>query len=244
MLDSFFILSYLCLIIAFQSSIGVGVLVLGTPFLLILNYNILEIFFILLPLSIITSLLNLIIFKFFNKKFELTSLKEIKKFFLICMPSIILGLLILKFFQSYINFRILVSIVIIISVFFVFLRDKITFRINFFRISVLSIIGVVHGLTNSGGTLMSLALSTNNKKDYSRLNISFFYFVLASFQYILIMIIFNEKFFYPKDPILVLIVFFGVLIGNIIYKYINEKKYKWTINLLALISAVMLLINF
>ena len=41
MLDSFFILSYLCLIIAFQSSIGVGVLVLGTPFLLILNYNIL-----------------------------------------------------------------------------------------------------------------------------------------------------------------------------------------------------------
>ena len=157
MLDSYLVLSYLCLIIAFQSSIGVGVLVLGTPFLLILNYNILEIFFILLPLSIITSLLNLLIFKSFNKKFELTSLKEIKKFFLICMPSIILGLLILKFFQSYINFRILVSLVIIVSVFFVVLRDKITFRINFFRISVLSIIGVVHGLTNSGGTLMSLA---------------------------------------------------------------------------------------
>ena len=105
---------------------------------------------------------------FYNKVSEKSTFKEFKKFFIICIPSIVIGLIILKFFQNYINFKILVSIVIIFSIFLVMLKDKIRFRINFFRISILSIVGVIHGLTNSGGTLMSLALSTNNEKNYAR----------------------------------------------------------------------------
>ena len=46
MLESNFVIAYFCIIIALQSIIGVGVLVLSTPFLLILNFNIIEIFFI------------------------------------------------------------------------------------------------------------------------------------------------------------------------------------------------------
>ena len=61
---------------------GVGILVLGTPFLLILDYTIVEVFFILLPLSIKTSLINLIIMRTFNKKLEISSYKELKKFFI------------------------------------------------------------------------------------------------------------------------------------------------------------------
>ena len=64
------------MIISFQSIIGVGVLVLGTPFLLILKFNIVEIFFILLPISIITSLLNLIVINYSNKTLEKISYKE------------------------------------------------------------------------------------------------------------------------------------------------------------------------
>ena len=135
---------------------------------MILNYNIIDIFFILLPISILTSLSNLLIMNFYNKVSEKSTFKEFKKFFIICIPSIVIGLIILKFFQNYINFKILVSIVIIFSIFLVMLKDKIRFRINFFRISILSIVGVIHGLTNSGGTLMSLALSTNNEKNYAR----------------------------------------------------------------------------
>ena len=56
------------------------------------------------------------------------------------------------------------STVIILSIFLVTLETKIKFKINFFRKSILIIVGIIHGLTNSGGTLMSLALSTNNKK--------------------------------------------------------------------------------
>ena len=41
-----------------QTIVGVGVLVLGTPLLLILNYNIVEIMSLLLPISIMISLLK------------------------------------------------------------------------------------------------------------------------------------------------------------------------------------------
>ena len=243
MFDSIFFLSYFCLIVILQSAIGVGVLVLGTPFLLILNYNIVDIFFILLPISILTSLSNLLIMNFYNKVSEKSTLKEFKKFFIICIPSIIIGLIILKFFQDYINFKILVSIVIIFSVFLVMLKDKIKFRINFFRISILSIVGVIHGLTNSGGTLMSLALSTNNKKSYARLNITFFYLILASFQYLVTVIIFYKDFNFPKDINFVWAIFLGILIGNIINNYVDNKKYKIAVNILAILSSLILIFN-
>ena len=243
MIDSLIILSYFSLIVVLQSVIGVGILVLGTPFLLLLNYNIIDIFFILLPISILTSLSNLLIMNFHNNVFKKSTSKEFKKFFIICIPSIIIGLLILKFFQNYINFKVLVSLVIIFSVFLVILKDKIQFRINFFRISILSIVGVIHGLTNSGGTLMSLTLSTNKNKDYARFNITFFYLILASFQYLVAVIIFYEDFNFPKSIGLILFIFLGIFIGNIFNNYIDYNKYKIVINILALLSSLMLLLN-
>jgi uncharacterized membrane protein YfcA len=46
-------------LIIIQTILGVGILVLGTPILLLFNHDIIEIISILLPLSILTSLINL-----------------------------------------------------------------------------------------------------------------------------------------------------------------------------------------
>jgi uncharacterized membrane protein YfcA len=242
MIESYLILSYICLIIALQSAVGVGVLVLGTPLFLLLNYNIIEILFILLPLSILTSLINLILIRVTHKKLSIITFKGLKKFLISCVPSIILGLLILKYFQDYINFKILVSIVIIFSVIMVYLKNHIKFRINFFRISILSIIGVVHGLTNSGGTLMSLALSSENKKINARSLITFFYLFLAFVQYFITIIIFKDSLFFPFNIKLIITLIFGIIIGNIISNFLSEKKYKLLINFLALASSIFLLL--
>lgn len=164
MFENYLIVAYLLFIIALQSIVGVGVLILGTPFLLILNFSIVEIFFILLPISIITSLLNLLIMNFSDKKNRRSTNKELKKFFIVCIPSIFVGLFILKVFESLINFRLFVSLIIILSLIIIIFKDKIKYKINFFRISILSSVGIVHGLTNSRGTLMSLALTANKKK--------------------------------------------------------------------------------
>lgn len=243
MLENYFIIAYFFMIVAFQSIIGVGVLVLGTPFLLILKFNLVEIFFILLPISIATSLANLIIIKFSNKSLKKSTYKEFKKFFMICIPSIFVGLILLKIFENFINFKFLVSFVIILSVLLVLLKDKIKYRINFFRISTLSIVGLVHGLTNSGGTLMSLALTANNDNEYARLNTTFFYLVLAVFQYFLTIIIFFEKFIFPNDVKIFFILTIGILIGNYVYYYFRSKTYKVIVNSIAIMSAIVLLIS-
>ena len=243
MFESFFILIYFCLIVILQSAIGIGILVLGTPFLLILNYNIIDILYLLLPVSIFTSFTNLLIMKFSNKTTDRSTYKELIKFFKICLPSIITGLIILKFFENDINFKILVAIIIFLSVGILTLKDYFNFRINFFRISILSIIGIIHGLTNSGGTLMSLALSTNKKKNYARLNITFFYLLLAFFQYILTIIIFYEKFNFPRNFDLLLITLLGIIIGNMLNKYIDFRMYKIFINILAIMSGIILCLS-
>ena len=77
MFESFFILIYFCLIVILQSAIGIGILVLGTPFLLILNYNIIDILYLLLPVSIFTSFTNLLIMKFSNKTTDRSTYKEL-----------------------------------------------------------------------------------------------------------------------------------------------------------------------
>ena len=46
------------ILIILQSIVGIGVLVVGTPLLLLLNYEIIEIMSFLLPISILTSFIN------------------------------------------------------------------------------------------------------------------------------------------------------------------------------------------
>ena len=242
MLESNLIYIYFCIIIILQSIIGVGVLVLGTPFLLILDYNIVEVFYILLPISIITSLLNLIIIKLSNKHLSKSTYKEFKKFFKICIPSIFFGLILLKYLQDLINFKFLVSLVIFCSISLISLKDRINYKINFFRISILSFVGIIHGLTNSGGTLMSLALSANNKKDYTRFNTTLFYLILAFFQYFLTIIIFYDDYTFPKDLSVILVLIVGVFIGNVTNYFLNNHVFKILVNFLAIISALILII--
>ena len=90
--------------------------------------------------------------------------------------------------------------------------------------------GVVHGLTNSGGTLMSLALSVKNKKEYARLNTSFFYLILASFQYCFTTIIFYDRFLFPNNYKLVAIIIVGTVLGNLINFYLETKIYILIVN--------------
>ncbi len=56
-------------IVAVQSILGIGVLVLGTPILLLLDMSMIDIMNYLLPISIITSLFNLVIMKFKDNTF-------------------------------------------------------------------------------------------------------------------------------------------------------------------------------
>ena len=90
---------------------------------------------------------------------------------------------------------------------------------------------------------MSLALSVKNDKNYARLNTSFFYLVLATFQYFLTIIIFYNQFIFPTNFKLAIIIIFRIILGNLINYYIESKIYKMIVNLLAILSAFILILD-
>ena len=238
---------FLILLVSLQSIVGVGILVLGTPIMLILEHNMIEILSTLLPLSILTSLVNLTYFKIKKKKMKIKVDSEIKKYLiLICAPCIIIGLLILKEFENHLNLNHVVSFVIIVSLLIVYKFRNILLKWKKkSKIISLALIGIIHGLTNSGGTMLSIIVTALNKHqiNQSRYNITFSYLFLALFQYIVFISIFEQKIFVYDFVDLLIMIFSGFIVGNFIIRIINEKIFKILINISALISATILIIK-
>jgi len=230
-------------LIILQSIAGVGILLVGTPLLLILKLDIISILSILLPISILTSLVNLIIFKLNKEKFKLIIDKETKKkFFSICIPSILIGLFFLKQFKELINFNYLVSFIIFSSIIMINSKRYLNKINDKIRIFFLFLVGTVHGLTNSGGSLLSLFLLNLKNKNQSRYNTTYFYFFLAFLQFIMFLIIFKQKFYLENIELLLFLILLGAFIGNNLTIYIKEKAYKFLINFLCIITCTVLIV--
>lgn len=243
-------LSFLYLVIflvsIIQSIAGVGILVLGTPLMLILNYSIVEAMFFLLPLSIISSFLNMISFNFFFQINDKIDKNLIKYFFLYCFPSICFGVFIIKHFNESINFNILVSVIILFSVIIRLRFERIFLKLKVRSKKIITIlIGLIHGLTNSGGTLISLFILNKKKKlvDQSRYEIHLFYFLLATTQLIILYYLMKDEFQLNVNLIIIIMIMFVTsLIGNKL-----SKKFKnislYLIYCLAILSSIVLLLK-
>ena len=246
MLDPATLISITIVILSiFQTIVGIGILVLGTPILLLTGLEMIEVMKILLPLSILNSLLNIIYLKINDKKVKTD--KSIKKlFFFICLPGVLLGIIFLRLFADFINFNILVSCVIwvILLVSYFHRKNNLNF-LKRLRKSLILLTGIVHGLTNSGGSLLSiLIIETYNKSlNFLRYQIIFFYFFLASLQYIFIFFVYEFNFFINIKLIHILSLFLGVFLGNFIQKKVNVDQLKNIIFLVAFLSSIFLLLK-
>ncbi len=230
-------------LVALQSIMGVGVLVLGTPILLLLNVSLIDTIAFLLPISIATSFLNILITKIQRRTFY--NQERFKKFFIMCLPSVFIGLLILKYFNEIINFDYLVSLIIIFTVIFKnYISKKIKTLKKKLNNLALIIIGIVHGITNSGGTLLSIFLvNIYSAKSDIRSETNLFYFSLALAQFFLFCMIFGYEQNINEPFLIAILTFTGVLLGNLLIKIINEEMFKKTVYSLALIAAVSLIIK-
>tara|TARA_B100000795_G_C22805913_1_gene444893 strand:- start:3388 stop:4131 length:744 start_codon:yes stop_codon:yes gene_type:complete len=244
-IDTIYIIIFF-LIITVQTIVGVGVLVLGTPIMLLFQHTLPGAIEVLLPISILTSLINIFYFKIIKKleTFEINK-KTTKYFIYLCLPSIFLGTYLLKTLHDFINFKILVSSIILFTLFVkLFSKNNIIIFSNLKKKIFLVIIGLVHGLTNSGGTLLSIFILSlnNNAKKETRYDITFFYLFLAIFQYLIFIIFFKSNITINLLLNYLIIVFFGVLFGNIIEKKIKKKTFPVFIDILALLTGIFLLI--
>lgn len=219
--------------IVFQSVFGIGLLLFGTPTLLVFGYTFPETLSLLLPISISISLFQ---FFFSSKK----DFRFIKKFNIFCLPSLIISIyFILNIYEQF-DFKLFISIIITLITLISFFYKKLKIK-NKHTIFYLVTIGIIHGISNLGGTLLSiLSVSLNrNDKVLSRFFISYGYLSMAISQYIVLyfmdeLILNYKNFLYLA---FVILIYFPT---QFFFKNINTSKFNNWIYFTALIYGIMI----
>ncbi|MDC3034373.1 hypothetical protein OA252_02890, partial [Candidatus Pelagibacter sp.] len=103
----------------------------------------------------------------------------------------------------------------------------------------------IHGITNSGGTLLSIffIMEKENDKDSSRYSITIFYLILASLQYLILVIVFFDDYYLNASILKLFIILFGVITGNLIISIIKQRIFEITVEFIAIITAGILIIR-
>jgi len=162
-----------------QSLFGVGLLVFGTPTLLLMGYSFDSALAILLPSSITVNCLQLI-----NERALIQ-----REFFYKSWPlffSIVIGLVFVLLLELKIKMSFFIGLMLLLTAFIrSFDRSK-KFLSRFilkYHFVYLVFMGFIHGLSNMGGAFLTIFVSSlyKEKRDI-RLNISLFYLMMALVQ--------------------------------------------------------------
>ena len=220
-----------------HSIFGIGLLVIGTPLLLILNYDFLVVLKILLPCSILISVFQIIKAK--------NILHEDKNLIYRSLPYVLLGAFIIYTFSSKINFKLIIGFSILIFFFLkFFLQKKVKLIIEKRKNILLSAAGFFHGLTNTGGSLISLIFQDLKKNKYEVQGcIAYTYFFYALIQYILLNFFFKKILLDYSTFKLLLFTCIGYFFGNIIFKKIKFSNFLNILNFIVFLSSIYLIFS-
>lgn len=222
-----------------QSTFGIGLLVIGTPVLLILNYDFFNVLSILLPCSILISILQINSYDVANN--------INKDVIILSIPLIILGTFIIFTYKLYINFKLFVGFGIFFVLFIKFFLKKhlIGNLLKKNKKIIFMLIGLFHGLTNAGGSLISIYFQEILKKDKKllRLHIAFSYLIFASTQYILINLLSNKIVFNLKNFEILLLSAGSYIIGRKVFLHLSFKKYLFFLNIMIFLSSFWLILS-
>ncbi len=218
-------------LIIFQSIFGIGLLVFGTPTLMILGYQYSNILSVLLPISCSISLIQIITAQKHDvKKFTIEFIK-------FSLPGIIIFLPIVILFISnfYLNF--LIAVIMIILSFISIFKFKMTqVKKVISNKIILFFIGSIHGVSNLGGGFISIFSSKYFYGDKFKVRkaIAIAYLLFGITQ-ILVLNIINV--FTINKYILYYIIFalLSFYISNLLFKKINFINYSRILYLIVLI---------
>ena len=160
-----------------QSIFGVGVLLFGTPLLMLQGYNFFQAVIVLLPISLLINLSQI------AKDHKSVDIAFYKKIIVYTIPFIVIFLAVLN--EIKINIGLLISVLLL----FVAAKDFSDRVNNFVNLvvrherSYFILMGIVHGLTNLGGPLLTVAVhSKGYEKRTTRATVAASYATFATFQ--------------------------------------------------------------
>lgn len=232
-----YIISIIILTTAIQSLIGVGVLLFGTPLMLLLGHSFLETLLILLPVSVIINLLQFLIY---YKAIDRNFYKSIIKY---SIPFIMLSL----YFIAKTDYD--SSIFIGIFLLLISIKDLLPFLKYIyewlFKLDKIFFIflGIIHGVTNLGGSLLTAKVFNESlDKFQKRSTIAISYMTFAVFQIITILFL-DIKF--KSDYFLYIFagVFVYLVVNKIFFYKISEERYQILFKIFLALSGILLILK-
>ncbi len=160
-----------------QSMFGVGVLLFGTPLLLLFGHEFVDVLFLLLPISLTINLLQI------SQHRRQIDFAFYRKILLLTLPPIALFLFVVT------HWRINISVVVGLFLLLIALKEfspliaRTINRMMHYEAIYFVLIGVVHGLSNLGGSLLTaLVHHKNYEKNIARVTIAATYGTFAVVQ--------------------------------------------------------------
>ena len=200
-----------------QSLFGVGVLLFGTPILLFFGYGFADVLTILLPISLSINLIQII------RDHKHISFIYYKKLLTFTIPPIVLCLAFAVEMNINVSFYV-GSFLIFISLKSFLKIKEIVLNIFKYERLFLTTMGMLHGLTNLGGSLLTSQIFTLDlNKLEKRATISLSYFTFAIFQLLTLVTLGKLQ------DLKVELIFVGIttylLADYFIYANIPDRKY-------------------
>jgi uncharacterized protein len=222
-----------------QSVFGVGLLLFGTPTLLLMDFQYTEVLWILLPCSLIISLIQTVT--------HLGVVQAKKKVAYLTLPAMSVSLFLIVTFSHNINITKIVGVFLLITGLVKF-SPRMQQLLNLFiekKIKLYYIfIGLVHGLSNMGGGPLSILMtSIYSEKIKIRANTAFIYLILASFQLIVLVFVSHNGVNQIRPHLLIVVLVTYLVANHFFSNKINDKKYVSAINILILIYGIFALIK-
>jgi len=223
-----------------QSIFGVGVLLFGTPILLLLGYDFINALSVLLPISIAINALQMI------KHYQFIDTAFYKKVLIYSIPFVVLFLLFVSTVKVNIGFLVGGFLILVaLKNFFPAVELQVQKMIKFEK-TYLAVMGVIHGLTNLGGSLLTAIVHAKNKdKNTTRVTIAICYATFAIFQLMTLFFIGShfELSYAENISFLQIGVMVFLLTEEVLYSEIDNNRYGQIFAIFLLISGVLLIIK-
>lgn len=207
-----------------QSVFGMGILVFGTPTLLLLGYDFSEVLGLLLPSSVFISFTQM----YTARALPFTSSE--KSNMVICAIAVVGLLSLILMVNIKINIDILIGIILIFSA---AVRLSPNFRTTVNKVlsgnqrGFVLLMGAVHGLTNMGGALLTLySTSTQYEKVGIRTSVSRYYLMFGLIQLATLAILRPHALSLQGLEAAPLALFIYWVVGNLIFKRASAPIYE------------------
>jgi len=239
MTEIYYLVTIIAVFSVVQSIFGVGLLLFGTPTLLLLGYSYSETLWLLLPCSVTISLIQVV------NDYKLIEAK--KRAVYLVIPTLVLGLALVVTYENGINMTRIVGVLLLLigvirfsSKLQALLSSMVKKHIQMYYI----IIGVVHGVSNMGGGPLSILMSTiYSKKEIIRANVAFIYLILAIFQLVVLSIISNTSLRSGVIWLIPISLVSYIITSKFISSKVNDKKYTFILNVMVLVYGVLAVIQ-